>query len=125
MSIGPLLRHGDVITITRPPTGSYVNGEFIQSGAPTTFTALVSIQPLTLQEMLALPEGQRTRQHVHVYSDIRLQPTIDNTGQKGDRFTNYDGRIFEVRADGTWDFPNQTRLPHFECIAVQVENDKT
>lgn len=45
-------------TVTRRPAGVYVAGRYTPAGAPTTFTVLAGIEPVTGRELKDLPEGQ-------------------------------------------------------------------
>jgi hypothetical protein len=123
---GPLLRLGAKnFIVTRPGPGSYVEGEWV-NGASTTFPTLISIQYLTLRELMALPEGERTKERVKFYSLVPLQPAVNlpDQKQKGDQFA-YNGRIYEVQADGTEDQPRQSRLPHQKGYAQKIEQDQS
>lgn len=111
------------VKISRPGFGVYnpATGGFIQATG-TSFNALCSIQPLTMREMMIFPEGERTKQALKIYSDVRLQEAIQQTGQKGDCF-EYNGRQYEVKQSGTWNKFGRTRISFWKSMAVSVEQD--
>ena len=117
---GPISRHGGPVLVTRPSPGSYVGGKWVDGPSPAQFTATMSIQPFSLREMLILPESERSRMYVKVYSDTPVRPLDEATATKGDRFP-YDNRTMEVQKNGTWDIPKVTLQPHFKAIAAAIE----
>lgn len=96
-----------------------MDGHYIE-GAETIFEIIASIQPLSSYEMLQLPEGQRTKEAVKVYTPTGLRQTIESQRVKGDRIS-YKGRLYEVQKVSAWE--NFTDIPHFKAIAVMVEVD--
>lgn len=111
------------VVVTRPPKQVVTKGRASYPGLPRKFKATMSIQPFNERDMMLLPEGERTKQWVKIYSDTLLQATVQNIGQKGDRLP-YNGFTYEVQGSMTWDLPGQTRIPHFKSRAVMVQKDQ-
>lgn len=86
--------------------------------APVSFRA--TIQPLSGRELLLLPEGQRVREYVKIYTDAALKMTDQPSKTKGDLVT-YNGCQWEVTQANTWDPDNYA---HSKFLAVIVEADK-
>lgn len=110
------------VTVTRPGAQSFIGGRATYA-ASTTFTALMSIQPFTDREMFLLPEGERNKQWVKIYSQSPLQGAIVSSSQKGD-IVPYNGNNYEVQYDATWDLPDMTRLQHYRLKASLIPPDQ-
>lgn len=91
---------GATYTVTRYGAGSYVNGLYV-SGSTTTFSAVISIQPLKGSELLNLTEAQRTRRWVKGYSDVQLLTARQSPNERADEIP-YDGKIFQVQGSEVW-----------------------
>lgn len=85
--------------------GSYNAEGIYTNGATTNFPILITIQPLTDQEMLSLtPEGRRTRRYVKGYTNIQLRIADQVTNTQADRVA-FDGTFFEVERVEKWVWP--------------------
>ncbi len=104
------------ITVTRTAPGSYVNG-YWQPGEPTVMTIRMSIQPLRVDEMDALPEGQRSSRAVKIYSEAELLPTDQATSQEADVIT-WLGKSWEVIGCAPY---QMGVIPHYKAYAVEVK----
>lgn len=71
-------------TIKRLTAGSYVNGVWIP-GTESTFIIMASVQPVTGEDQLTLPEGRRLSDFVKAYSDIELRVLGEIVGLQPDR----------------------------------------
>jgi hypothetical protein len=93
--------------------------------SPATLQAAVSfrasIQPMNGRELLVLPEGERTREYIKLYTDTQLNMADPVTGAKGD-LVSYKGRTWEVTQSNDW---NLNDYAHFKFLAVVVEADKS
>ena len=107
-------------SFTRLGRGSTVNGKWAD-GPPAEFKTLCLIQPFSLREMMALPEGERTKAWVKIYSVDQLLPVDQEAQTKGDRFT-YLGKPFEVQKMGTFDALAPGRNHHFKSVASSSPN---
>lgn len=113
-------RFGTTYTVKRRNAGSYVGGHWQPAGT-TEFEIIASIQPLRGKEMELLPEGERSKERVRIYTKSGLQQTIEKLAIKGD-LVSYKGREYEVKSIEEWEF-SRDGLAHFKAIAVLVEDD--
>lgn len=84
-------------TVTRP-SGSYVAGRWVE-GAATILEITASIQPATPKELQRLPEGDRTRDVIAIWTTTELRV---GEGAQADR-VSYGGATYEVQAVERWD----------------------
>lgn len=78
------------ITLTRYAPGGYVDGRWVDDD-PTPSTIRAAVQPARPTELVNLPEGQRTRGAIKLYTNAPLLVADVETGQRADVVT-YDGR---------------------------------
>lgn len=115
----------DSIDITRFAAGSRVKGRYVK-GAPTvTLGVFVSVQPAKPNEVLRLPEGQRTKEMLTIFSDpsIQLSPVKENGNISADRI-NWKGQDYEVAKVEDWTGKD---IGHFKSLVVRIdvqENEK-
>lgn len=105
---------GQLLQVTRFSGGSYVNGSYV-AGTSTTFLVIMAIMPLTEKELLALPEGERTRRQMKGYLVEELKTVDTSDSKKADRVT-YDGVDFEVQGVEKWDGD----LPHYKVRLAEA-----
>lgn len=79
--------------ISRNTAGAYVSGGFVE-GITTSFQIDASVQPMTGEDMKALPSGKRISDYVKAYTDTALQVTGETLGLVGDRLT-WRGHTYE------------------------------
>ena len=101
--------------------GRYIKGRFIP-GKTKKFKVTASVQQMRPDELLLLPEAQRTREMVKVYSCEVLKTGDEKARLEPDQFP-YLGMIFEVHSVGNW--VNFTDIPHFKSICVRIEEKGT
>jgi len=119
--MGLIDRFGTYYTLRRYDPGIYVKGRW-EPGSTFTETQIVaSIQPSTGKEREILPEGERTKEVIRIYTKYGLRQPIEQQNVKGDRIS-YKGRSYEVRMVETWDF-DWNDMAHFKALAVMVEDD--
>lgn len=109
---------GGLVNVKRFGAGFAANG-FAVKGQATTFQIYAVIEPLRPREMMILPEGERTRKRVRVYTETKLQTADEAAQSMGDRVT-YAGRDYEVQQCEVWNDGEDT---FFKAIAVLVEQD--
>lgn len=68
------------IKVERFAPGTWVNGRWVE-GTKTTSYINANVQPLKGSELLALPESDRTKESIKVYSTEVLN-TVDEVGQE-------------------------------------------
>lgn len=105
-------------SIIRTGVGGYVKGEY-QDGMSEPITIYGSVQPVSGQELMVLPEGLRTRETVKIYTDTELNTAEFN--QRPDRL-EWRGKVYEIAMKA----PYQSGvINHFKYYATkeQVPND--
>lgn len=85
--------------------------------APVSFRA--SIQPLSGRDRLLLPEGDRDRDFIRIYTDTQLTMESQAARTLGD-LVSYGGRTWQVTESNDW---NLNDYAHFKFVAVALEND--
>ena len=106
-------------TVMRQTGGGYVRGEWVD-GTQAVVTIYGSVQPVSGQELLVLPEGRRTSEVVKVYTDSELNTS--EIGQDPDRMM-WRGHLYEIAMKA----PHQSNvINHFKYYAtkIQVPNDR-
>lgn len=109
MSIG-LFKRPYVIRHFLPQT--FVRGYATSSSQDTT--ARLNVQPLSANELQALPEGERTVRRVKSFGQERLISADEFTGTQGDRLF-YQGYWYECKSSVEW---NHTMLRHYRSEFV-------
>ena len=85
------------------------------AGAPySDIPMMLNIQPLSPDEMQALPEGDRTVRRVKSFGSGRMAPADEFDGVPGDRLF-YQGLWHECVSSATWD---HTPLGHYRSEFV-------
>jgi hypothetical protein len=93
-----ILRFATTVPVTRTAV-SFVNGR-AQQGAPDEFEIEAAVQPATPKELARLPEGQRSREVIAVYTETELR--IGGPGAAADRI-GHAGATYEVHSVERWD----------------------
>lgn len=104
------------IIVTRFGTGSWTNGFFVD-GSTATFEIKCNVQPVSYRELLNLPESQRTKSAVKVFSADELKEPNIVDKKNADRFT-YNSKTYEVHKVRDW---SQLNIPHYESIGVEID----
>lgn len=92
-------------------TGLWVEGETVIFNTP------MSVQPLTVDEMEALPEGRRNSRSVKIYSGSELFPAEQDTGRNADVIL-WLGKNYEVVGCNPY---QMGVIPHYKSYAVEVK----
>lgn len=71
-------------TIKHVSAGAYVAGVWVP-GTESSFTIQASVQPVTGEDQLTLPEGRRLSDYVKAYSDTELQVLGEVVGLQPDK----------------------------------------
>jgi hypothetical protein len=93
--------------------------EVIEGYSHTTYTdtmTRLNVQPLSADELLALPEGERRTKRLKAYGDLTFTTADVSTGKRGD-WLLYDGRWYECVSSLNWD---HTMLSHCKSEFVEV-----
>jgi hypothetical protein len=105
----------DEYTVTRYAAGTRLKG-IETPGSGSTFTAVMSVQPLRPREARMVPEGIRQRALKVCYGEDELKPTDPAASTVGDTFP-YRGRTYEVIESAPW----EEHGGFFRSIAAKVE----
>ena len=62
-----LLRHGEKLCVDRPGERKFVKGR-AENRICETFEITANVQPVTGFELLQMPEGERERQHIDIWT---------------------------------------------------------
>jgi len=68
-----IIKDGEKITIRRRESGRYYKGRWRTSNRYEEFEAQASFQPMSGRETMQLPEGDRLKSHVKVYTKFNLK----------------------------------------------------
>lgn len=108
---------GQTYAVNRFDAGAYDGPRWV-TGAPTSFNIVASIQPVGPgKEGDLLPEGDRTKDAIRIYTETELRVSDSVAGTKGDQI-DFRDRTYEVRAKAVW---TPTDIPHFKFIAVMIQ----
>lgn len=107
---------GKTYTVTRANAdGAYSteDGTFV-AGATVTVPVLGSVQPATPEDLVSVPDGDRTRERKRFYSQPALNTQDTAALRKGD-VVDVDGQLFKVESVGHW-------ANHGKSILVSVNS---
>tara|TARA_R110002012_G_scaffold271932_2_gene457262 strand:- start:751 stop:1140 length:390 start_codon:yes stop_codon:yes gene_type:complete len=113
----------DIITIIRTDTPSgYDDSTGMATQGTTSITqAQAVIIPATGKDLKNLPEAQRIKEAIKIYTDEALQTADDNTSKNADVIT-WRGVNYQIQNMEDW---TSTDIPHYKSMAVKVENNIT
>lgn len=91
-------------------TGSYVSGVWTPSEGDSTFEG--SVQPVTGKDLVNLNVGREDRGKVKVYSDTKLNVSLEGTNKSGDKV---------IWQDQIWELIQELQyqnglVPHYKYI---------
>lgn len=86
----------------------------------TDQTVRLNVQPLSAQELQALPEGDRASRRVKAFGAFPVRTVDQRAGLPADRLF-YRGRWYECESAGTWD---HTPLAHMESQWAAVPENQ-
>jgi hypothetical protein len=86
-----------IVTLTRSAPGSYSATGFYSADSTTDSEVLAIIAPASPRELEMLPEGERTKEVISVFTKEQLRTLVEGTGgTPADRIT-YNGKVWEVK----------------------------
>ena len=89
-----IIKDGESLTIRRREDGKFERGKWISSNRFEEFEDVsVSFQPLSGRERLQLPEGDRKRSHIKMYTEFQV---------KVDDIIERNGEDYEVQIVDDW-----------------------
>lgn len=116
---GFLLTGKTTLTIKRQGAGSYVNGRWVDGTTVTPApTITANVQPANTRDLLLLPESERTKEWVKVYtSDVIRTMNEGAGGWAADEFT-WNGYVYKVMRVKRY---QMGVLDHYMALAARVE----
>jgi hypothetical protein len=98
---------------------AYVDGIAVP-GSTSTFDIKATVAPATGQDVMILPEGNRTEETRMVYTATQLKGGGEGSATERDQVT-IDGGAWEVKAVQTWrPFPGVTETL-YQCLVQAVQ----
>lgn len=122
-ALGMITRKGrDIIVSRGMATGSYVDGYWVEPlRAPQTIIA--SVQPVGDKELLILPDGDRNKEMLKLYSTFKFQIKDEAQGQTSD-LIDIDGRIYEVVSVQDYTtHQSQVSIQYYKAIVARVNEN--
>lgn len=106
--------------VTRKTPGSFGDdtGRWTP-GQSSTLSIRMSIQPLRVDEIDALPEGQRSKRAVKIYAEAELLTADQDTGQEADTIA-WLGKSWEIVGCAPY---QMGVIPHYKALAVEVKDN--
>lgn len=100
--------------LIRATAGAHVKGKYVP-GTPTNTTIVANWQPLSGAELLNLPELQRKRKSIMLYSEKEIRGINEVAGVPADIIT-IDGLNYEVQKVKYY----KELCEHYEAVALEV-----
>lgn len=106
------------VTLLRTKIGQWVLGRYEQ-GIREETALEASVQALTPNDLLQLPEGRRTRENIKIYTTEKLRTSDENNNTPADNIL-WRGKLYEVYSVEDW---SNTDLPHYLAIASKMDGE--
>ena len=104
-------------TIVRTDAGVYTDGRWVDGAADAPVPVRVSLQPATADQVIRLPEGDRDRETLSVWTNYVLQVSNEQNKFKGDTMT-FNGIKYRI----AWKKPWFVGISHSEALAVRMDD---
>jgi hypothetical protein len=104
------------VTVTRPSGGSYVSGRWVD-GLNSSLAIVASVQPDRARpnELLHLPEGDRAREGIRLYTETSLRTSNEADGTPAD-LIEWQGEQWEVVRVESWPL----HISHYKVLALRI-----
>lgn len=113
-------RFGKAVTVKRFPAGDFVDGTYtFDPDDIQDISVVMSIQPLNGQELLNLPEGQRTRTNVKGYCATLLRTSDQLARTKADLVVD-GAKTYEVWRCSPWESSGNNIQPFWKVEMFEV-----
>lgn len=100
----------------------FVDGYAQETGADENITIRASVQPVTPEDLEALPEGSDSKEAIKLYTIEKLNVRQGNPPKKGD-FFEFDNRRYEVFACEDHTMHNAMNIFYYKIIGTKVSYD--
>lgn len=117
-----MLLGATTITRRRYSAGSRATTGYWTEGATTDTSITASVQPASGEDLQVLPEGERTRRAIKVYTTTELRTTSPQDGTRSDELViaglvGIDDGTYQVESVA----PYYALLGHHKAIAVRAQ----
>ena len=109
-----LLTHKTPVTVLRASEGAWVKGKWVP-GTVQTVIVEANVQPLKGSELTALPESDRTKESIKVYS-VETLKTLEEVSQEEADIVVWEGKKFRAIKAMTY---KMGVLDHTKTICVR------
>lgn len=99
--------------------GTFIKGAYTK-GESIIRNIKVNVQPVKPTEMLLLPEAQRTRETIKIFSTDALRPVEQTESKSADRIT-YNNVVYEVVSTKDWSL---SALPHYVSLVQRINTNE-
>ena len=99
--------------------GSWNKGEF-QPPTKLTRDVVASVQPMNASDIFKLPEGERTKEWLKMYTEDRIFESQEDRNQQADVVIR-DGKRFKVK--GVANYNIGTSLPHYKVMLCKMDGE--
>lgn len=82
-------------TLRRPAPGSYIDGRWVEGGAPVDSTIRAAVFAPSLNDTIRMPEGDRTRVVWAIWTRVQLHASSEDNQTRGD-LVQVGGQWFRV-----------------------------
>lgn len=107
-----------MLPIFRKTQGEYVEGDWV-NGSITTLSVKCNVQPLKPAEIMLLPESDRTREWLKIYSDSQLRKGQEGIG--GWDADEFEWQGYRYRVMKEYNFAMGV-LDHWKAWAARIPN---
>lgn len=105
------------LVLQRRTLGEYVRGKWVEA-TPVEVEVRANVQPLRFSQIMHMPEADRTKEWLVVYSAERILERLEGEcGHDADRF-EWEGNLYQVYRARPF---SMGVLDHWEVYAVRVE----
>lgn len=112
---GLIAAFGETVTLIRETAGHFENGRWVE-GTESEIEITASIQPISGNELVNLPELQRTSETLKCYTTEILLTADPTTGVAADEI-HYRGKRWQVQSVEPWGVPG---FSHSKAIIMRV-----
>ena len=122
MSVSLIARFGRPVIVQSSGVGSYVDGIWVEP-VRTNMTVIASVQPMTPKEVLLLPEGDRQKETLKLYSTYQFKTQKDGSMQTSD-YVVIDGRTYMVIACTDFAVHSSLNIRYYraDCVSVNPKS---
>lgn len=103
------------LTLKRFSGGAWIDGRWADE-QPTDVALTANVQPMGGKQKQTLPEGDRTREAIHIWATSQMRPVERENGKPGDR-VEWEGKEYEIINVQDWSYNGN----YWEADAVKVE----